>query len=270
MKFKKNDMVFYLPCSNPRTSTGDVIMYVMGYDKERQRYKCFDLGIYDDNYENISYCEENDLGLVPLDSKYRKDDDCRNPINEEWFDELCYPVCECTGTHREEIREAIHHYPPAPMIQEWLKMQKLNNERQESRKFKKGEMVFYAPESKEKNDRKILYVIEYDQIADKYKCFEPGMSGNESRVCYCFSEEMEPAPKNLKLRRNPNLANISKKKWYNELCYPLYYYHDGKEVLLRKAWYTYEEFEEIVKCQKEYEKYIEREKNEQSQDNTKR
>ena len=66
------------------------------------------------------------------------------------------------------------------------------------------------------------------------------------------------------------MANISKKKWYNELCYPLYYYHDGKEVLLRKTWYTYEEFEEIVKRQKEYEKYIERMKNEQSQDNTKR
>lgn len=270
MKFKKDDMVFYLPSSAPRTSTGDVIMYVMGYDKERQRYKCFDLGIYDDEDGDIRYCKEDDLGLVPLDSGYRKDEDCKNPINEEWFDELCYPVYECTGNQVKVIRETIHHYPPAPTIQEWLKMQKLNNERQESRKFKKGEMVFYAPELKEKNDRKILYVIEYDQMADKYKCFEPGMSGNESRVCYCFSEEMEPAPKNLKLRRNPNLANISKKKWYNELCYPLYYYHDGKEVLLRKTWYTYEEFEEIVKRQKEYEKYIERMKNEQSQDNTKR
>lgn len=49
MKFKKDDMVLYLPCSDPRTSTGVVIMYVMGYDEERQRYKCFDLGIYDDN-----------------------------------------------------------------------------------------------------------------------------------------------------------------------------------------------------------------------------
>ena len=35
MKFKKNDMVLYLPCSDPRTSTGYVIMYVMGYDEKK-------------------------------------------------------------------------------------------------------------------------------------------------------------------------------------------------------------------------------------------
>lgn len=44
MKFKKDDMVLYLPCSDPRTSPGYVIMYVMGYDEKSRDTNASTLG----------------------------------------------------------------------------------------------------------------------------------------------------------------------------------------------------------------------------------
>ena len=72
MKFKKGDLVFYLPWSKPQAfAGGDTVMYVIGFDEERQRYKCFDLGIYTDNIQSVYLCKEEDLDFVPVDSKYR-------------------------------------------------------------------------------------------------------------------------------------------------------------------------------------------------------
>ena len=67
LKFKRGDFVFCLPWSYPQVMGGDTMMYVLGFDTKKQRYKCFDLGIYDDSFKKILYCKEKDLGLIPED-----------------------------------------------------------------------------------------------------------------------------------------------------------------------------------------------------------
>lgn len=258
MKFKKDDMVFYLPWSYPQAMGGDTMMYIMGFDEVRRRYKCFDLGVYSDSFQMILYCNEDELALVPEDSRFRRMEECRNCTNEEWFDELCYPVYECTGTHgMKEIREATHTYPS---IQGWLRTQKPHSEGKEKKKFRKGRMVFYVPSLEDEGDKKVLYVINFDEETGKYKCFEPAISGQESRICYCLPEEIVPVPRGSALRKSPDLANLSKKKWFSEECHPIYYYHDGKEVFLREAWDTYESLRKLRKIKREWEKRREKEK----------
>lgn len=57
-------------------------MYVIGFDEERQRYKCFDLGIYTDNIQSIYLCKEEDLDFVSEDSKYRNNNDIGTALNK--------------------------------------------------------------------------------------------------------------------------------------------------------------------------------------------
>lgn len=67
LRFKRGDFVFYLPWSYPQAMGGYTMMYVLGFGTKKQRYKCFDLRIYDDSFEKIRYCKEKDLGLIPED-----------------------------------------------------------------------------------------------------------------------------------------------------------------------------------------------------------
>lgn len=255
MKFKKGDLVFYLPWSEPQAfAGGDTVMYVIGFDEERQRYKCFDLGIYTDNIQSIYLCKEEDLDFVPVDSKFRNNKRYWNRAEQEWFDELCYPVYECTGYNQvKDIREAAH---TLPSIQEWVKFQGPQSSKAKRKKFKKGEMVFYISHSNnESSYKKILYVIGFDKNANKYKFFEPEAFLGEARICYCLDNEIEAVPEDSNLKKNTILANLSKKKWFDELCYPLYYYHDDKEVLLRESWFTYDEIAILRKEKKQQEQF---------------
>ena len=115
-------------------------------------------------------------------------------------------------------------------------------------------MVFYISHSNnESSYKKILYVIGFDKNANKYKFFEPEAFLGETRICYCLDNEIEAIPEDSNLKKNTILANLSKKKWFDELCYPLYYYHDDKEVLLRESWFTYDEIAILRKEKKEQE-----------------
>lgn len=117
-------------------------------------------------------------------------------------------------------------------------------------------MVFYISHSNNENGcKKILYVIGFDEKANKYKFFEPETSLSEARICYCLNNEIEAISEDSNLKKNAILANPSKKKWFDELCYPLYYYHDGKEVLLRESCFTYDEIATLRKEKKEQEQF---------------
>lgn len=167
--------------------------------------------IYTDNIQSIYLCKEEDLDFVPVDSKYRNNKRYWNRTEQEWFDELCYPVYECTGYNQiKDIREAAH---VLPSIQEWVKFQGPQSSKAKRKKFKKGEMVFYNSHSNnESGCKRILYVIGFDEKANKYKFFEPETSLGEARICYCLNDEIEAIPEDSNLRKNTTLANLSKKE----------------------------------------------------------
>lgn len=107
------------------------------------------------------------------------------------------------------------------------------------------DMVFYIPWKKERKDRdRVLYIMLFDKEAEKYKCFDPSVSKKDPRICYCPEDELEIVPEESSLIKDSDLANPSKEKWFSQLCCPLYYYHDGKEVQFQGAQFTYKELEE--------------------------
>ena len=235
LKFKRGDFVFYLPWSYPQVMGGDTMMYVLGFDTKKQRYKCFDLGIYDDSFKKILYCKEKELGLIPEDFGERDTEECRNYTNEEWFNELCYHAYECTGSDKmKEIRDATHTYST---FQEWLKMQKPHGKEVEQKRFRAGDMVLYLPWSnKDGRPERIMSIMSYNKVAHKYKCFDPEISGDEPRVCYCLDEELAKVPDDSKWKKDPRLLRPFQDEYFDEIYYPLYYYHDGKEVWLRRSY----------------------------------
>ena len=239
MKFKKDDMAFYLPWCGP-LEHGDTIMYVMEFDKKRNRYKCFDLGIYTDLEQSIYYCKENDLAPIPEDSEFKNKKEYWNPADQEWFDELCYPVYECTG-HNEmkKIRDATHLIPT---IDEWLKNKMSRNKKHKPADFKKGDAVLYIASSKHK---KVLFMINFDEGVNKYKCFDPDALGGQPRVCYCEGDDLEIIPDGSRLKRDSKFADEILKKDFDELCYPLFYYNRDRESIFRSPCFSsYKESQE--------------------------
>lgn len=106
MKYNRNDVVVHKPTRN---NTGDTIMIVMEYDEKRKKYKCFNIGVYDEYRNEILYCLEEDLELFDF-NKFKEDvEDFTNLINSSNFDELYYEVYEYEGKNYTLIRNAYKH-----------------------------------------------------------------------------------------------------------------------------------------------------------------
>lgn len=78
--------------------------------------------------------------------------------------------------------------------------------------------------------------MSYNKVAHKYKCFDPEISGDEPRVCYCLDEELAKVPDDSKWKKDPRLLRPFQDEYFDEIYHPLYYYHDGKEVWLRRSY----------------------------------
>lgn len=74
-------------------------------------------------------------------------------------------------------------------------------------------MVFYISHSNNENScKKILYVIGFDEKANKYKFFEPETSLGEARICYCLNDEIEAIPEESNLKKEYNPSESFKKE----------------------------------------------------------
>ncbi len=104
MKFKKEDMVLYLPTSGP-SMHGDSVMYVIDYDEKRKKYKCLDIMVYEleSNQEIIYFCKESEMALVEIDSPYHE---YENAADRDGFDELYY----LDGMEQTLVRNAYKHF----------------------------------------------------------------------------------------------------------------------------------------------------------------
>lgn len=104
MKFKKGDMVLYLPISGPSMHS-DSVMYVIDYDEKRKKYKCLDIMVYEleSNQEIICFCKESEMALVEIDSPYHE---YENAADRDGFDELYY----LDGMEQTLVRNAYKHF----------------------------------------------------------------------------------------------------------------------------------------------------------------
>ncbi len=107
MKFKRFDIVVHRPTFNGNMPT---LLVILGYDEKRKKYKCFDMGIYDEGLNKICFCLEEDLEFF---NYKRFEEDVimyRNLINSDDFDELYYTVYELEGKNYTKVRNAYKHF----------------------------------------------------------------------------------------------------------------------------------------------------------------
>lgn len=240
MKFKRNDMVLYIPWPKDK-SLGEELMYVLGFDAKRNKYKCYDPDIFGDE-PRVCFCNEKDMECVPEDSEWRKEG-YQATINDDLFDELCYPLFDYDGDDITRLREAEHTYPSIP---EWLKGKETRDAKRKER-FQNGDTVVFVPY---KNDKRLLYVMKFDEEVKKYKCFDPDSLEGEPRVCYCEGDDLEPIAEDPKSKGRQNQVVLPDEEEHEELLYPLYYYDGKKETRLRDPLFTPEglkQWREIIR-----------------------
>ncbi len=109
MKYKKGDLVQYVPF--PNYDEGDV-MFIMSFDEKRNKYKCFNIDVYDFcQNPSIEFIKEEEL--LPYKPRY-EDEVYENITLKEDFDELYYPIYEYDKDEVKLIRKTYKFFPWKP------------------------------------------------------------------------------------------------------------------------------------------------------------
>ena len=72
----------------------------------KEKYKCLDLGIYEENYIIICFWNESEIISVDFNFFHLY----KNSADEEKFDELYYPVYDMDGRNQKLIRNVYKHF----------------------------------------------------------------------------------------------------------------------------------------------------------------